>query len=174
MSISVRYIPYPGGKNWMNKPLVAKEKTFKTRAQMERFLDKLQDEGKLHEVLAYSEDKSNPGAAWHDDKEHFWDLASKEAADAGKFDLQHTYLTRQEEQAADAYFSREKGMPNPKRRSRNPAPKMSNLLMPALIVTAIVSILPIFPGVNIVTATGTTTSEKMNFWDWLKHRNVTT
>ncbi len=52
--VTVRYIPYPGGKNWVDKPMVTKEKTFKTQEQMERFLDKLSEEGKLHEVLGVS------------------------------------------------------------------------------------------------------------------------
>ncbi len=54
--ITVRYIPYPGGKDWANKPLVTKEKTFKTEKQMQAFLDKLERDGNLHEVIGYSQE----------------------------------------------------------------------------------------------------------------------
>ena len=79
----------------------------------------------------------NPGAAWHDE-EAINELRIMKTKTEGTEDYGY-YKGKTEANKQAAFISNLRGIPNPKRRSqRNAVPKMSKLLMPALIVLGII------------------------------------
>ncbi len=122
---TVRYVPYPGGKNWMDKPLVGKEKTFKTEKQMQKFLDKLEKEGKLHEILGYSYD--NPGAAWH--QSNLSQALFSSSVPGIKKKTKHWFDSQAYSERVDRDESRKLGIPNPISKKG-----LGSLFVPAIII----------------------------------------